>query len=121
MSIEVDLIPGRVSAQVFAHELHPDRGSIPCFTYVTRGLEAFGQRELAFTLVRGGEAEVPQAPLGLLAQISQLAAQGRVVEPGGLTELGPTGAFGQPALRGFAYQTASPMDGVALPPRALAM
>src|SRR5262249_55664583 len=120
MSIEVELIPGRVAAHVFAHELHPDRGPVPCFTYVTRGLEAFGQRELVFTLVRTGN-EAPRAPLGLLGQIAQLAAQGRLVEAGGLTELGPTGAFGEPALRGFAYQTASPMDGVALPPGALAM
>ena len=119
-SATFDLIPGRVSAHVFTHEMRPRTGAVPCLTYVTEGLEAFDQRELAFTLVHAG-GEVPQAPLGLLAQIGQLAAQGRLVEAGGLTELGPTGAFGQPNLRGFAYQTAWPMEGVTLPPRALSM
>jgi hypothetical protein len=121
-SYQHDLIPG-VVARVFAHELHPQTGVVPCWSYVTEGLRAFGQHELVFTLVRPadrGAEHAPPDPLNLLRTIAGLAQQGRIVDVGGLTEVGPNGLFGRPQLRGLVYQTAAPMDGVTLPPGTLA-
>jgi hypothetical protein len=121
-SMQVELVPG-VSVRVFAHELRTQAQVVPCWSYVTEGLRAHRQREIVFTLVRphgAGMEQAPRDPLQLLGAIAQLAAQGRVVDEGGVTEVGPTGMFGQPALRGVVYQAASPMEGVALPPGALA-
>jgi hypothetical protein len=122
-SMQYDLVPGRVVARVFAHQLAA-RQPVACFSYVTDGLLGFGQRELVFTLVRDPDAQLQQAPhepLQLLQTIAGLAQQGRIVEAGGLTELGPNGVFGRPSLRGFVYQVAWPMEGVTMAPGTLAM
>ncbi|MEO8700041.1 MAG: hypothetical protein ABI867_08350 [Kofleriaceae bacterium] len=121
-SYQHDLISG-VVARVFAHELRPQRGVVPCWSYVTDGLRAFGQHEMVLTIVRPadqGADRAPGDPLGLLRTIAGLAQQGRLVDAGGFTEVGPSGLFGRPQLRGLAYQTAAPMDGVTLPPGCLA-
>ncbi len=117
-SIEHSLVSG-VTARVFAHVM----GDVPCFSYVTRGLTAFGQAELVFTLRRALQNHLegaPQEPLDLLRTIAGLAQQGRLVSEGGITEVGPRGLFGRPQLRGLVYQRAWPMDGVELPEGCLA-
>lgn len=101
-----------IVARAYEHQL----GATACTSYVTHGLSAFGQRELVMTMTRGG----PE-PLGLLRAIAGFAQQGRLVDEGGFTEVGPTGLFGRPHLRGVTYQRARPMDGVPLPNGALAM
>jgi hypothetical protein len=116
-SVQFDLGAG-VAVRVFAHELPSGRGVVPCLSYVTDGLRRYHQQELAVTLVRPPGAEIQQPPpeaMQLLASISALAQQGRLVENGGMTEVGATGLFGRPAVRGLAYQTAAPMQGVVLP------
>jgi hypothetical protein len=117
-SIEHSLASG-VVARVFAHALH----DVPCFSYVTRGLVASGQAELVFTLRRAPHDRLehaPLAPLSLLQAIAGLAQQNRLVSEGGITEVGPSGLFGRPQLRGLVYQRAWPMEGVDLPPGCLA-
>jgi len=121
-SLQFDLAPARATVRVFAHELRANR-VVPCFSYVTNGLRAFGQKEIVLTLVRPQNAEIqhaPRDPLALLRTIAGLAQQGRLVDEGGITEVGDTGLFGRPHIRGVAYQTAWPMDGVTLPPECLA-
>ncbi|MCC6878146.1 MAG: hypothetical protein IT378_27785 [Sandaracinaceae bacterium] len=120
-SIELPVVPG-VVVRVFAHTLHPPAGPVACFTYVTQGLSRFGQREIALTLARRPEEgldRAPQSPLQLIAPIASLAAQGRLVDAGGFTEVGPSGLFGRPRLRGLGYESAAPMEGVDLPQRCL--
>lgn len=121
-SLELAVAPG-VTLRVFAHLLIPPAGAVPCFTYVSEGLRALGQREIALTLVRpleDGLERAPQYPLHVFKAIAELAAAGRFVEPGGFTEVGPAGLFGRPSLRGLGYERAAPMSGVELPPGCLA-
>lgn len=123
MSLAFEVLPGRVLARVFAHQLESRRGPVPCLSYVTEGLRSSGQRELVFTIVRDAGATVdaaPRGPLAFLRAVAELAAQGRLVGPGHWTELGGAGLLGRAELRGVAYQAAWPMDGVRLPEGALA-
>jgi hypothetical protein len=113
-------IAAGVAARVFAHDL----GQVACFSYVTRGLARYGQAELVFTLRRApgdGIERAPRDPLALLQTIAGFAERGQLVAEGGITELGPSGLFGRPQLRGVAYQRAWPMQGVELPDGCLAM
>jgi hypothetical protein len=89
---------------------------------VTEGLRASRQKELVFTLVRHAQGleHAPREPLALLRAVADLAAHGRLVGAGAYTELGATGLLGRPSIRGVAYQTAWPMEGVALPEGCLA-
>jgi hypothetical protein len=120
--MQFNLIPN-VTARVFAHVLVVKTGPLPCFSYVTTGLRAFGQEEFVFTVVRPSDAGIesaPQEPLLFLRTVANLASQGRLVSNGGLTEFGPTGLFGRARIRGVVYQTAWPMEGVEFPPGSLA-
>jgi hypothetical protein len=90
---------------------------------VSEGLREHGQREIVFSLVRPpgtGVEDAAREPLQLLAAIARLAREGRLVDEGGCTEVGPAGLFGHPALRGVVYQAARPLDGVDVPGGALA-
>src|SRR5581483_9505538 len=109
-SFQYDLVPG-VVVRVFEHVLVQQ----PCTSFVTLGLRAFGQREIIITFLRHVRAD----PFPLLRTIANLARQGRIVGAGDITEVGPGGLFGLPNLRGLAYETAWPMDGVDLPPDCL--
>jgi hypothetical protein len=117
-SMQWDLIPGRAVVRVFAHTLPTQRGPVACHSWVTNGLLGFGQREIVLTMVRhpnAGIEHAPQEPVQFLRTIAGFAQQGRLVDEGGITELGPTGLFGRPSIRGLVYQTAWPMDGVVIP------
>ena len=105
-----------LAAGVVVHAYPHALGDVACTSYVTTGLRAFGQRELVMTMTRGGPEPVP-----LLRAIAGFAEQGTLVDDGGRTEVGPNGLFGRPELRGVVYQHAWPMDGVPVPPDALAM
>ncbi|MCW5804648.1 MAG: hypothetical protein KIT31_19915 [Deltaproteobacteria bacterium] len=121
-SVQFDLGAG-VAVRIFAHDLPRGGAALPCLSYVTDGLRRFQQQELVVTLVRAPGAVIqqpPPEPMQLLASITSLAQQGRLVENGGMTEVGPTGLFGRPSLRGLAYQTAMPMHDVVLPDGCLA-
>jgi hypothetical protein len=119
MSLEFDLLPGRVVARVFAHEFQTAAGVVACWSYVTAGLRAFGQREIVFTLKRPEGAPLEHAsrdPLAFLQAIAPLAERGQIVHPGDYSAMGPHGLLpGCPELRGVAYATAWPIDGVPLP------
>jgi hypothetical protein len=120
--MQLEIVPGRVYARVFAHDLRGPRGDVPCHSWVTDGLRTFGHKEIVFTMVRppnAGIEHAPHEPIALLGAIASMAQQARLVDAGGVTEVGPAGLFGRPQLRGVAYETAWPMDGVALPPGCL--
>ncbi|MEZ4340971.1 MAG: hypothetical protein R3B82_30470, partial [Sandaracinaceae bacterium] len=72
---------------------------------VSEGLRAHGQREIAIGVrLREGEPPDPiRAQLrSFFDTVRTLASQGRVVEEGGLTELGASG-FLEPRIRGIGY------------------
>lgn len=118
--VHVEIAPG-LGARIFLHSIGAPASPGWCWSWVSQGLEAFGQREVVFTLPvgAGGDAgRPPTDPLRFFATLSGLAAQGRLVEAGGLTRLGGNGFMGR---AGIAYAPAQPVDGVELPPSALWM
>ncbi|MFQ5926664.1 MAG: hypothetical protein ACE5MH_04435 [Terriglobia bacterium] len=105
-------------AKVFVHEVCSQDGLIPCWTYVSDGLWARGQKELVFTLRRRTtekENEIPLPPLQFFIDVNQFARQGQLVDAGDFTEFGPTGFLNRSDLRGLAYINPSPLEGVELP------
>jgi hypothetical protein len=117
-----DVLDNRVTAIAFPHEIQTSKGVVPCWSYVSRGLCAFGQKEIVITLRQPNGAPREGRPLGpihFLRAIAPLAAQGRIVEAGDFTETGPTGLWGHAALRGVTYAPAS-LSGIPLPLHSLA-
>ena len=105
---------------IYSHTIETAAGPIDCWSYVTRGLEAFGHREIVVTLKRErGEAsaEYPDDPLAFVTAIVPLAQQGSLAEPGSFSQFCPGGwLFGGHVM----YIEAQPLPGVDVPPRALA-
>jgi hypothetical protein len=115
----VEVIPGRLSVRVHAHDLATQQARIPCWSYVTDGLAALDQAEIVFTLRRepGEPAErCPEEPFRLFAAIHDLAERRQRVTIGGQTELGDARFFDHHVL----YVAAQPLSGVSLPPSCLA-
>lgn len=118
----VDLIPGKLSAQVYAHDFASGPTSLPCWTYVTRGFSPAGQKEFVFTLVRGrgdDPASPPADPLRFFSQIFPLAERKQFVDAGGFTCFRPPPAAGFLGLRGmvgFVYTRPEAIPGVEMPP-----
>lgn len=114
----VDVIPGRLSVRVHAHDLATQHARIPCWSYVTDGLAAHDQAEVVFTLRREpGEAaeRFPDPPFRLFAAIDELAAHGQLITAGSQTEFDDQRLFDHHVL----YAPAQPLSGVALPPGCL--
>jgi hypothetical protein len=117
--VRIEIVPGALSAQVTLHDIASQQGPIACWSYVTEGLAAHQQAEIAFTLRRDpGEASdgFPEEPLRLFATIYQLAAGGQRVSAGAVIEFGETRFFGHHVL----YAPAQPLAGVVLPSPCLA-
>ncbi|HMG24473.1 MAG TPA: hypothetical protein VK607_24220, partial [Kofleriaceae bacterium] len=117
--VRVEVIPDQLAVEVYLHEIASQQGAIACWTYVTDGLAAHGQTEIAFTLRHDPDdvSDVfPDDPLRLFATIHGLAATGQRVGAGGVTEFGEAMFFGHHVL----YAPAQGLAGVALPAACLA-
>jgi len=115
----IDLVPGKLSARVYLHEIDAAGDSVPCWSYVTDGLAALGQKEIVFTLRHGRDEAVdgfPQDPFHLFTTLYQLAGQGQLVDVGGFTQFGARAFFGHH----LAYLDPQPLTGVTLPQTAIA-
>ncbi len=117
-AVDVELVAGKLSARVVPHTITRATEPVPCWTYVTRGLPALGQKEFVFTLRRlPGETEPPGDPLNFFAQVHDLAAKGQVVDVGGYSCFrSPVGFLGRGDVVGLAYTSTEALDGVELPP-----
>jgi hypothetical protein len=123
LSVVHDLIPGQLSVRVTRHDLElAGGGVIPCWTYVTQGLEAAGQREVVFSLrALPDEKAAPRDPLPFFQQLYNLARQGRTVGVGDYTCFrAPAGFLGKVGETGLAYIASVPLSGITAPPSALA-
>lgn len=118
---EIEIVPGALRATVHLHHVHAQSGGVPCWSYVTAGLAALGQAEVVLTVaieLGAHPGRFPTDPLRFFATLHDLAAQGRTVDAGGITELGGAGFMGR---NGLVYARAQPMEGVPLPAAALAI
>jgi hypothetical protein len=108
------LVPGKLTARVFAHDLMVGADPMPCWTYVTQGFFPVGQKEFVFTLPRsrGDDPNRPPAdPLQFFAQIFSLTEQKQFVfQPRGAGFLGLRG------MVGFAYAPPELLPGIEMPP-----
>ncbi len=99
--VHFELVPGKLSARVYLHEIESQQGPVPCWSYVTDGLWAHGQKELIFTLRRdrGEEAsDFPDAPLNFFAAVYGFAARGQLVDAGDISQLGGADFLGYKSL-----------------------
>jgi hypothetical protein len=116
------IIPGELTAQVYWHTI-PYSQPIPCWTYVTQGLMAHGQKELIITLRRtepAGDEKAPDFVLKLLEYIFGLAKQGRTVDAGGYTSMTLTGAATKAGLPfNLLYLDPIRLPGIPIPSPAL--
>jgi hypothetical protein len=112
----VEVVSGKLHVRVFSHVIASASGPVPCWTYVSDGLRGAGQKEILFSVKReAGEAEAafPRELLGLYATLHRFAHEGKVVEAGGVTRLGPSGpGFLREDLRGILYIAGQAIAGV---------
>ena len=104
-----------MAVDIIAHQVGP----MPCWSYVSRGLAAAGQREIVLTISAGpGEVRErpPVEPLSYYSTVFQLATRGSLVDEDGFTGFGGAGMLG---AMGLAYGAAVPLDGVSVPSDAL--
>src|SRR5262245_44276708 len=103
--VTIPLIPDQLSARVHLHEIPTGPRRLPCWTYVTSGLWAAGQKEMILSLLRRPDEPpeaFPQDPLYFFAQVHQLARSGQLVDVGGRAcLLARGGSRGSTALTGF--------------------
>jgi hypothetical protein len=92
-----DLAGGALHARVVAHTVETPVESVPCWTYVTDGLLAVGQKELTLTVAReAGENSPPPSPFGFFETAWELAKSGRIVDVGDFTKFSKGELFGAP-------------------------
>jgi hypothetical protein len=120
----VEVVPGKLFVTVYAHALETRDGTIRCWSYVSEGMERYGQREIVFTLLRhreDSEKDFPTDFYGMFKTIYDFAEEGRLVPVGGFTVFSPGTRFlGREGRWGLMYLPAEMFKGVAIPPNALA-
>ncbi|HEY76862.1 MAG TPA: suppressor of fused domain protein [Thermoflexia bacterium] len=116
----VHVVPGHLEVQVFRHQV-PYFTPVPCWTYVTRGLEAHQQKEIVLTLRRdpqGGD-DPPRLPLQILENVYRLAAEGKRVDAWGYSYFLVPVSEGKTLPLYLAYLWLVPLPGIDLPASAL--
>jgi len=87
-----------------------------CWSYVTDGLRARGQKELVLTVSRDRHEVTPsERPLQLFANLRERAARGTLTEIGDFTEISIMENF-----KGAIFATSQPLPGIPAPQDALA-
>lgn len=116
----IQVVPDHLEVQVFHHQV-PYFTPVPCWTYLTRGLEAHGQREVVLTLRRTPETDdAPPLPFQILKAVYELAAAGKRVDAWGYSYfMAPTSRKGQFIPLYLAYLWLLPLQGIDLPASAL--
>lgn len=117
--VRLDIIPGKYAAHVHLHDVKSRRRKVACWTYVTDGLAARGQKEVVLTLSREDDenpSDFPRAPLKFFSHLYQFAESGRAVDSGDITQFEGGGFLGR---SGIVYADAPPLDGIDLPENAL--
>ncbi len=109
------LAGGALDVRVIAHIAETPTESVPCWTYVSTGMLARAQKELALTVAREpGETSPPSDPFEFMEMIWTLANAGRTVDVGGFTKLSQGGFAGRAEYQGFIYVPAQTWIGVTL-------
>lgn len=119
----VSLVPDKLAVSVMALDIASANGPVPCWVYLSEGLRACGQREVAFALRRlptEAADRYPHEPLHLFRTVLSLAEHGQAIETGAVMELGPPPLLNNPSIRGIGYLRMHPLLGLRAPEGALA-
>lgn len=98
LPIEIELIDNKLWVEVAIHKIPQSSGnsSLNALSFVTRGMEGQGQRELFFVLKTNqiDIEDIPQEALFFLRQIYSLTKQGQIAKEGYTTEFGELDLWG---------------------------
>ena len=86
---------------IHLHEFFLGDRQRQCWTYLTTGLAAYGQKEMSLSLLLeddDSESEFPRTPIKIFQLLENHARGGKIVEVADATKLGKTGLFGFTAL-----------------------
>jgi len=111
----IEVIPGRLKARIFLHEIEYENEKFSCWSYLTDGLLAQKQKEIIFTLRRGAgqkPEDYPRELIELCATILNYAERGQLVDVGQSTLFGETGFLGKRHFRGIGYVEPQGFPGV---------
>lgn len=111
----VEIIPSKLKARIFLHDVVFGSDTIPCWSYVTQGLKSQHQKEIIFTLRRnkGQEpANYPREIFELFEMIFRLAEEGQIVDVGDSSLFNEAGFCGNKDFRGIGYVEPQGMLGV---------
>jgi hypothetical protein len=117
----VNAIPGELTVTFHVHD-NAEESSGRFLSAVTHGLSQRKQREIVITLRLGPQDDLRDAMLQLTAFFKTVhvwARDKQLVHAGNFTQFGQRALFGRPRS-GLLYADARPLEGVELPPRALA-
>ncbi len=111
-----EVVPGELYVDVFQHAVDSSKGPVACWSYVTDGLHASGQKEILLTVSRDRREVVPsEEPLQLFAKVRERAAAGTVTDIGHFAGFRSMSNFG-----GVIFGALQPLSGIPAPPDALA-
>ncbi len=102
---KVSLVKNQLEVSIYYHDIIIGSYPLRCWTYVTRGLSVYHQKELIFTIYCEEEErahDYPRDLLDLIKQFLPLAQEGNTVDTGEYTELGQ-GFLGREDFKGIAY------------------
>lgn len=94
LPLELELMPGAVTALVDAVQFKVGDKQIDCWTYLTKGLCEFGQKEVLFALKQEQDqapGDFPGAPLDFFRNICQYVTKGEFLDAGSITTFGDSG------------------------------
>jgi len=109
-----------VSVAVYGHQAATGSGPLACVSFVSEGMTRLAQKDVVLTLparVGLGTGSLHPEPFTILDMIAELAAQGRSVDVGSMTQFGARAPFGKQIV----YARAQPMSGVPVGPEMLAV
>jgi hypothetical protein len=99
--VTVEVVEEKLRATIYSHTIQSHKGPVPCWTYISDGLLAHGQKELVFTLRREkneAESAFPQEPLMFFRTVYRYAEKDQLVDAGAYTQFGPNGFWGRHIL-----------------------
>ncbi len=112
----IAVVPGRLTVAVYAHQAGSGEGRVPCWTFLSEGLWAKGQREVAISIRRepgrADDAFPPGVLLSYYKTVLGLADQGRIVGSGDFSILAPEE---QPLVAGTQFRAVMYLDPQGLP------
>ena len=96
----------------YVHQFPTSRGHLHCWTFLSRGLRAYGQLEVTCTVahVSGDHLQGAADPVRhFFSDLRSLAQQGRTIDPGTCTSFGVGRLLG---AKGVAFVEAGELDGI---------